>query len=564
MAGEEDLCGADAIPLDGSPQRSRVAQALARWANFSYWLALALAVFSLLGAAAFAALSPEPAGPRLMSLVFLGFFPAITACSMGLLVYCALKGTSAIYDPVATALLSLTFRTLTDAALIARRFLVWLATEFLPRWVRKVMAFAGPCRHAVERARRVISFYVAIALAAYARVLMAVVRHVAYRALIACLGTSAAMRACGRAIARAPIGMLRAALDAATTLIRAIGACMEFASARGRAAARLFALALRYSRAAGRTCIMGATFPVRLVARILIRLLPSGEQITAMEAVAVTKVDDDPQHPKSHDSNHLGVDQTGIIVPMVLPARVHEVSPRNRDEFLVSVVPCGRGLRVALVTSVLVAASVLGWIVGSNLYRFLDPKGRELTIKAAVNSVIERIIAAESNGDPNAKNKRSSATGAGQFIDETWLDMIRAHRPDLAARSEKEKLELRRDPELARQITARFAEQNAAMLNARGLPVTPSTLYLSHFAGRAGAVAILSAPENADAASIMASADATGRTTREKIVKANPFLEGFTVADLKSWVDRKMRGLGSSAGATRSAGTGKSGAIEIH
>jgi hypothetical protein len=42
MAGEEDLCGADAIPLDGSPQRSRVAQALARWANFSYWLALAL------------------------------------------------------------------------------------------------------------------------------------------------------------------------------------------------------------------------------------------------------------------------------------------------------------------------------------------------------------------------------------------------------------------------------------------------------------------------------------------------------------------------------------------
>ena len=142
--------------------------------------------------------------------------------------------------------------------------------------------------------------------------------------------------------------------------------------------------------------------------------------------------------------------------------------------------------------------------------------------------------------------------------------MIRTHRPDLAARSEKEKLELRRDPELARQITARFAEQNAAMLNARGLPVTPSTLYLSHFAGRAGAVAILSAPENADAASIMASADATGRTTREKIVKANPFLEGFTVADLKSWVDRKMRGLGSSAGATRSAGTGKSGAIEIH
>jgi hypothetical protein len=77
-------------------------------------------------------------------------------------------------------------------------------------------------------------------------------------------------------------------------------------------------------------------------------------------------------------------------------------------------------------------------------------------------------------------------------------------------------------------------------LRQRGFSVTPGTLYLSHFAGSAGAVAILSAPENADAASIMASADATGRVTREKIVYANPFLQRFTVADLKGWADRKM------------------------
>jgi hypothetical protein len=36
----------------------------------------------------------------------------------------------------------------------------------------------------------------------------------------------------------------------------------------------------------------------------------------------------------------------------------------------------------------------------------------------------------------------------------------------------------------------------------------------------AGAVAILSAMENADAALVMATADATGRTNREKIIKA--------------------------------------------
>jgi hypothetical protein len=47
--------------------------------------------------------------------------------------------------------------------------------------------------------------------------------------------------------------------------------------------------------------------------------------------------------------------------------------------------------------------------------------------------------------------------------------------------------------------------------------------------------------ENADAALVMATADTTGRTKREKIIKANPFLERFTVTDLRSWADRKMQ-----------------------
>ena len=73
--------------------------------------------------------------------------------------------------------------------------------------------------------------------------------------------------------------------------------------------------------------------------------------------------------------------------------------------------------------------------------------------------------------------------------------------------------------------------------------MTPGTVYLAHFAGGAGAIAILSAPDNSDAALVIASADLTGRTKRERLIKANPFLEHFTVADLKVWADRKMRGL---------------------
>jgi hypothetical protein len=185
------------------------------------------------------------------------------------------------------------------------------------------------------------------------------------------------------------------------------------------------------------------------------------------------------------------------------------------------------------------AALALAWVAGTHFVAHGPPPFGNGTVKA----VVERIIAVESSGDSNARNRRSSATGAGQFLDETWLEMIRTYRRDLVGgRSEKEILELRRDPELTRAIMMRLVVQNAAMLQKRGLPVTPGTLYLTHFAGPAGAVAVLSLSENADAASLMASADATGRTTREKLVNANPFLKELTAGDLKIWANRKMHG----------------------
>jgi hypothetical protein len=188
----------------------------------------------------------------------------------------------------------------------------------------------------------------------------------------------------------------------------------------------------------------------------------------------------------------------------------------------------------------LLIAVGVGWSAGR--YFHTAPAPAPAAQEVNLDAVVDQIIKVESNGDANAKNKRSSATGLGQFLNETWLLLIRAHRPDLITeRTEAEVLDLRRDPSIAREITARFTERNANVLKRRGLPVTPGTLYLAHFTGAAGAVAVLSALEEADAATTMASADATGRTKREKLVNANPFLARFTVADLKSWADRKMR-----------------------
>ena len=229
-----------------------------------------------------------------------------------------------------------------------------------------------------------------------------------------------------------------------------------------------------------------------------------------------------------------------VDMALALP-RAPEIPPPGRDDVLFHAARMRRGrLRILRAVIAFAAAPALGWLGGLRLQERVAPASLPMADTVAIHAVVERIIRAESNGDPNARNKRSSATGAGQFLDGTWLDMIRAHRPDLANLGAKAALDLRFDAALTREMTARFAERNAAALTARGLPVTPGTLYLSHFAGSGGAVALLTAPRHVDAASVMALADTSGQTTREKIVKANPFLDGFTVADLVSWGDRKM------------------------
>ena len=146
----------------------------------------------------------------------------------------------------------------------------------------------------------------------------------------------------------------------------------------------------------------------------------------------------------------------------------------------------GWALGCLISTGLLLIAGGFCWLGATASHWASDPRRQELSGAPAIHAVVEQIIRVES-GDPNAKN-RSTATGLGQFLEETWLDMIRTHRPDLAkGRSQAEILELRQDANIVREITARFSERNAEVLKRRGLTVTPGTLYLAHFAGAAGA-----------------------------------------------------------------------------
>lgn len=124
----------------------------------------------------------------------------------------------------------------------------------------------------------------------------------------------------------------------------------------------------------------------------------------------------------------------------------------------------------------------------------------------------------ESALNPNARAGTSSATGLFQFIDSTWLDMVRrhgdahglgqqaaalAHGADAATR--RDILALRNDPEISARMAGELARENAATLQERlGRAPNAGELYAAHVMGPGGAVRLIEAAAQGapDAASI--------------------------------------------------------------
>lgn len=167
----------------------------------------------------------------------------------------------------------------------------------------------------------------------------------------------------------------------------------------------------------------------------------------------------------------------------------------------------------------------------------------------------DSIINAESGGNPTAQNPNSTAAGPGQFIDSTWLSTVKQHAPEVAqGLSDDQILALKNDPSLASQpqnvalatkMTGAYGADNQAYLTQKGLPVTPATTYLAHFAGPQGAAKVLQADPNASAESIL----------RPAVIAANPFLKGMTAQGVQAWAAKKM-GAQSPVSAPQNAAPG--------
>ncbi|GAA3674762.1 lysozyme family protein [Acetobacter lovaniensis] len=143
---------------------------------------------------------------------------------------------------------------------------------------------------------------------------------------------------------------------------------------------------------------------------------------------------------------------------------------------------------------------------------------------------LDHMRQAESGGNANATNPNSSATGAYQFTNPTWTELMRQH-PDLGLTADG-----RTDPAQSQVAAKQLATDNLAYMLAHGVQSpTEGQAYLAHFAGAPTATNLVQADPNTPISQIMS----------PQQVAANPFLRNMTAGQVQDWAAQKMGGSGT-------------------
>ncbi len=149
------------------------------------------------------------------------------------------------------------------------------------------------------------------------------------------------------------------------------------------------------------------------------------------------------------------------------------------------------------------------------------------------DDTLNRIIQIESNGVPSAKAATSTATGLGQHLNATWLNLVnKYHKEWWNGRTKDQVLNLRKNPSLSIELLTRLTEENARMVGS----TSGGDLYLAHFLGPADAKDLFRAAPNTPVTSLVS--DAVVRANRS--IMLNKDGTSKTAADVRAWAKRKM------------------------
>jgi hypothetical protein len=135
-------------------------------------------------------------------------------------------------------------------------------------------------------------------------------------------------------------------------------------------------------------------------------------------------------------------------------------------------------------------------------------------------------------GEGTGQNPRSSAMGAGQFLDSTWNDFAKANPQHFAGMTPDQVMAARNDPKLGAAATDWLAGRNAPALTAAGVQPTGQSLAMAHFLGPQAAAVVMQAPENMGLGQLIT--QAIGPDQAAAYIKANPALAGMTAGALRN------------------------------
>jgi hypothetical protein len=143
----------------------------------------------------------------------------------------------------------------------------------------------------------------------------------------------------------------------------------------------------------------------------------------------------------------------------------------------------------------------------------------------------------ESSLNPNAKSRSSSASGLYQFIDSTWVDMVKKYGKKYGIDQNTPKT----DPIANSLLAGEYFKENIKQLRAATDDVGALEVYLSHLLGPAGAKKLLSSSDETVVASILPSAASSNPTILGK---------GMTVLESKSVIKKSLDSSASAVGVT--------------